>query len=124
MSFENFGMDVGVKRTRSFTGENPSALAKSAGRTEAEPEQSAPVRIKVDATLEGDTYTLVVTADGQNATRTGVEPDDLADVLATIIERLSKAVAAGDLKKHRQPQEPTFRGNDFTRKNPRDVFSG
>jgi hypothetical protein len=117
-------MDISaVKRTRSFAGENTAALAKYAHKAE-EAEQSAPVTVKVEATLERGTYTLVVSADGQSATRSGVEPADLADVLASIIERLSKAVAAGDLKKHRQPQEPTFRATDFTRKPKSQVFSG
>ena len=119
-----FGTDIGgVRRTRSYTGEGTHGIAKAA---DAEPEQSAPVRVKVEATLESGTYTLGVSADGQSATRSGVEPADLADVLASIIDRLSKHVAAGDLKKHREP-EPAIRmgsAHNFTRKDKRDVFSG
>lgn len=123
----SFGMDIGgVRRTRSYAGENTAALAKSAGRADEEPEQTAPVSAKVEATLENGTYALVVSADGQTATRVGVVPADLAETLASIIERLSKAVAAGDLKKHREPESPIRMGSahNFTRKNKRDVFSG
>lgn len=123
----SFGYDTStVKRTRSFAGENTAALAKSAGREEAEPEQTAPVRIEVEATLEGSTYALVVSAEGQSATRSGVEPADLADTLASIIDRLSKHVAAGDLSKHREPESPVRMGSahNFTRKSKREVFSG
>lgn len=121
----SFGYDTStVKRTRSFAGENTAALAKSTGKSEAEPEQAAPVRIKVEATLEGGTYALVVSAEGQSATRSGVAPADLADTLANIIDRLSKHVAAGDLRKHREPESPVRIGTDFTRARKQDVFSG
>lgn len=119
-----FGYDTStVKRRRSFAGENTAALAKNAGGAEAEPD-NAPVTVKVLATLQSGTYTLAVSADGQSTTRSGVAPADLADTLASIIDRLSKAVAAGDLKKHREPEPAIRMGSDFTRKSPRDAFSG
>lgn len=121
-----FGTDIGgVRRTRSVTGETSAGFGGEV-RKAREAEQTGPVVVEVKATLESGVYTLAVTADGQSATRGGVEPANLADTLASIIDRLSKAVAAGDLAKHREP-EPAIRigsAHTFTRKNKRDVFSG
>lgn len=122
----SFGTDIGgVRRTRSATGETSAGFGGEV-RKAREAEQAAPVVVKVKATLESGTYTLVVSAEGQSATRGGVAPADLADTLASIIDRLSKAVAAGDLAKHREP-EPAIRigsAHTFTRKPKSAVFSG
>lgn len=122
----SFGTDIGaVRRTRSYAGEVNAGFAGEVEKAR-EAEQAGPVAIKVEATLESGTYTLVVTADGQTATRGGVEPADLADTLASIIVRLSEHAAAGDLAKHREAEPPVRMGSahNFTRKSKRDVFSG
>jgi hypothetical protein len=121
-----FGTDIGaVTRTRSYAGEVNAGFAGEVKKSRAA-EQTAPVSIKVEATLESGVYTLVVSAEGQSATRSGVEPADLADTLASIIDRLSKHAAAGDLRKHREPESPVRMGSahNFTRKSPSEVFSG
>lgn len=121
-----FGTDIGgVRRTRSVTGETNAGFGGEV-RKAREAEQTAPVTVEVKATLESGVYTLAVTVDGQSATRSGVEPANLADTLASIIDRLSKAVTAGDLKKHRE-SEPAIRlgsAHTFTRRPKSAVFSG
>lgn len=120
----SYGLDIGgVRRTRTYTGEANAGFGGEVKKSRAE---VAPVTIKVEATLHNGTYDLVVTAEGETASRSGVRPADLADTLASIIGRLSKAVADGDLKKHRAP-EPAVRmgsAHNWTRKSKRDVFSG
>lgn len=122
----SFGTDIGgVRRTRTYAGEASAGFGGEV-RKAREAEQTAPVRIKVEATLEGGTYALVVSAEGQSATRGGVAPADLADTLASIIDRLSKHAAADDLAKHREPESPVRMGSahNFTRKSRSEVFSG
>lgn len=118
-----FGTDIGgVRRTRSYVGEVSAGLGGQIEKSRTA--DTPPVTIAIEATLDSGTYTLVVSADGQTATRSGVAAADLADTLASIIDRLSKAVAAGDLNKHREPAIRMGSAHTFTRKDKRNVFSG
>ena len=99
----SFGMDVsGAKRTRSYRGESGAGIAATAGTAKAAEEETAPVTVKVEATLTGQTYTLTVEANGQSTSVDGVEPADLADRIARLMGAVSKAVRNGELTKHRQ----------------------
>lgn len=117
------GMDIGgVRRTRSAYGEVNAGFAGEVRKAR----DAAPVTVKVEATRVADgTYNLRIEVDGQAATRTGVEADDLGDTIGRLINKVNDAVAEqGGTQKYRQPQESTFRGTDFTRKPPREAYSG
>lgn len=121
----SFGMDIGgVRRTRSFTGENTAGITKAAEQVETD--DSAPVRVDVTAVLADDGYALTIKANGESHTLREVDPADLADELARVINAVAKAYRAGNLERYRQP-EPAIRlgsAHTFTRKSKADVFSG
>lgn len=119
----SFGTDVGgVHMTRSYTGENTSGLAKSAATARAEVAPVATVTVQATLGQEG-TYALTVEASGQSTTVKNIESDALADRIARLIQAVSKAVANGELRKHRQ-SDPFQLGMDMPRPNRENLRFG
>lgn len=115
-----FGTEVGnVKRTRSFNGENTSALAKSAGTVEAD--DSPLSSVTVTATLHPDGYTLLVEAQSQSTTIKAVDPDDLSDTIAHAISAVTKAVLTGQMSKSQRPYNPLGLGMGMPTPNRRNL---